>query len=84
MGGSVPSLLFVLRPNYGRGDGGNASTGVFSAPDPMVSTVSHTSARDSWTLTGKSGSISCGDHCSILLGLGMHKVLFVPSNSRFP
>ena len=39
MGGSVPSLLFVLRPNYGRGNGGNASTGVFSAPDPMVSTV---------------------------------------------
>ena len=39
MGGTVLSLLLGLRPNYGRGNGGNPSTGVFSAPDPMVGTV---------------------------------------------
>ena len=38
----------------------------------------------SWTLVGKSGSVSCGvTHCSFLLGLGAHKVLFVPSKSLF-
>ena len=44
----------------------------------------HTSARDSWTLMGKSGSVSCGGHCSFLLGPGAHKVLFLPSKSLFP
>ena len=43
----------------------------------------HTSARDSWTLMGKSGSVSCGGHCSFLLGPSAHKVLFVPSKSLF-
>ena len=36
--GCVPSLLFSLRPNYGRGNG-NLSKGltvVFSAPDPTA------------------------------------------------
>ena len=46
--------------------------------------LSHTSAKDSWTLMGKSGSVFCGVHCSFLLGPGMHKVLFVPSKSLFP
>ena len=37
----------------------------------------HTSARDFWTFTGKSGSVSCRV-------TGAHKVLFVPSKSLFP
>ena len=41
----------------------------------------HASARDSWTLTGKSRSVSCGGHRSFLLGRGAHKILFVPSKS---
>ena len=44
----------------------------------------HASARDSWTLMGKSGSVSCGDHCSFLLGPSAHKFLFVPSKILFP
>ena len=52
----------------------------------------HTSAGDSWTLAGKSGSVSCvcvcvwggGGHCSFLLDPGAHKVLFMPSKSLFP
>ena len=51
----------------------------------------HTSAGDSWTLAGKSGSVSCvcvcvggGGHCSFLLDPGAHKVLSVPSKNLFP
>ena len=43
----------------------------------------HVSARDSWTLMGKSGSVSCGviaPFSSVLV----HKVLFVPTKSSFP
>ena len=46
--------------------------------------MTHASARDTWTLTGKFGSDSCGGHCSFLLDPGMHKVLFLPSKSLFP
>ena len=66
---SVPSLLFDLKPNYGGGneDNGNLLQKVLctycptqcpwrcSRPPPT-----HTPAGDSWTLMGKSGSISCG------------------------
>ena len=69
MGWAVPSLLFDPRPNYG---GGSEDNGDFlqkvpgthcctqypqpcSRPPPT-----HASARHSWTLTGKSGSVSCG------------------------
>ena len=48
------------------------------------SLLTHPPAGDSWTLTGKSGSVSCGGHCSFLLGPGVHKVVFVPSKSLFP
>ena len=61
--GSVPSLLFDLRPNYG---GGNEDTWSFALiatlsdptptagcwkPMPLLETLGH---------TGKSGSVSCG------------------------
>ena len=53
-------------------------------PQPCSRSLStHTSTRDSWTLTGKSGSLLWG-HCSFLLGPGAHKVLFVPFTSPFP
>ena len=60
--GCVPSLLFDLRPNDG---GGNEDNGyciaTLSAPNPAAGHHRlHASARDSWTLTGKSGSVSCG------------------------
>ena len=40
----------------------------------------HASAGDTWTLTGMSGSVSCGVTAqeTFLLGPGTHKVLFVP------
>ena len=43
----------------------------------------HASIRDSWTLTGKSGSVSCGVTAPFSWVL-WHKVLFVPSQSLFP
>ena len=67
--GCVPSLLFDLRPNYG---GGNEDNGDLlekvpcghccaQCPQPCSRPLlTHASARDSWTLTGKSVSVSCG------------------------
>ena len=65
----VPSLLFDLRPNYG---GGNEDNGNLLQKVPCMHCSTecpqscsrppwtHASARDSWTLTGKSGSVSFG------------------------
>ena len=47
-------------------------------------TAIHAPSGDSWTLTDKSGSVSCGGHCSFLLGPALHKILFVPYKSLFP
>ena len=85
-------LLFELRPNYGGGNEDNDDL-LQKVPWTHCHTqcprpcsrppLTHASARDSWTLTGKSGSVSCG-HCSFLLGPGVHKVLLVSSKSLFP
>ena len=67
--GCVPSLLLDLRPNYGGGNEGNSDLlqkvpcthcctqcpWPCSRPLPTPASVG-----DSWTLTGKSGSASCG------------------------
>ena len=67
--GCVLSLLFDLRPNYG---GDNEDNGDLlqkvpcmhcctQCPQPCSRPpLTHASAGDSWTLTGKSGSVSCG------------------------
>ena len=74
--GCVPSLLFELRPNYGRGseDSGDllrkdlCTHCCIQCPWPCSRPLlTHISARDSWTLTGRSGSVSCG---SLLLSPG--------------
>ena len=58
--GCVPSLSFDLMPNYG---GGNEDKGPMKAmlhAVPLTLQQATASARDSWTLTGKSGSVRCG------------------------
>ena len=45
--------------------------------------LTYISAGDSWTLTGKSGSVSCGVTAPFSWVL-VHEVLCVPSNSLFP
>ena len=66
--GCVPSLLFDLRPNYGGGneDNGNLLQKVTrmhchtQCPQPSSRPLlTYVSARDSWILMGKSGSVSC-------------------------
>ena len=67
--GCIPSLLFDLRPNCGGGneDNGNLLQKVpcthhcIQGPQPgSKPPLTHGSAGDSWTLTGKSGSVSYG------------------------
>ena len=67
--GCVPSLLFDLRLNYGGGieDNGNLLQKVpcrhccIQCPQPCSRPPpTHTCTGDSWTLTGKSVSVSCG------------------------
>ena len=45
--------------------------------------MTHDTDGDFWTLTGKSGSVSCGVTASFPWVL-VHTVLFVPSKSLFP
>ena len=91
--GCVPSLLFtwgqtmveVMKTMVTSFKRSGSCTAPLKCPQPCSRPpLTHTSARDSWTLTGKSGSVSCGGHCSFLLGPGAHKFLFVPSKSLFP
>ena len=66
--GCVPSLFFDLRPNYGSNeDNGDLLQKVpcrhcyAKCPQPCIRPLlTHASAGDSWTLTGKSGSVSFG------------------------
>ena len=96
--GCVFSLLFDQRPSYG---GGNEDHGDLLQKVPCTHSctqypqpcsrppLTHTSVRDSWTLMGKSESLSCG---SLLLspwswgtqGAHTNTLLFVPSKSLFP
>ena len=90
--GCVSSMLFDLRPNYG---GGNEDNGDLLQKAPCMYCCTqcpwpcsrppptHASTRDSWTLTGKSGSVSCVVTAPFSWVL-VHKVLFVPSQSLFP
>ena len=68
--GCVTSLLFGLRPNYGRGNDHNGNLlhrdlcthCCIQCPWPHNRPLStHASAGGSWTLTAKSVSVSCGD-----------------------
>ena len=83
-------LVIYLGPNYSGGNEHNGDLLLRSVrPTLQRATADHSSAGDSWTLAGKSGSVSRrrglgGGHCSFLLGPGAHKVLSVPSKSLFP
>ena len=65
----VPSLLLDLRPNYSGGKEDNVDL-LQKTPSMHCHTqflqpwsrslLTHASIRDSWTLTAKSGSVSCG------------------------
>ena len=62
----------------------HAHTAALSAPNPAAQATlpTHASARDSWTLTGKSGSVSCG-LTAPFSWVVVHARLFVPSKILF-
>ena len=90
--GCVPSLLFDLRPNFGGGDGDNGdllrkvpcSHCYTQCPLPCGRPPpSPMPAGDSWTPRAGLGQPLAG-YRSLLLGPGVHKVLFVRSKPLFP
>ena len=89
----VPSFLLDLRPNYGGSneDNGNLlQKGLCThchtqCPRPCSRPLTtHTSARDSWTLTGKSGSVSCGVTAPFSWVLVHTRFCFCPPRVCFP
>ena len=55
-----------------------------SVPRPCSrAPLTQASAGSSWTLMGKSGSVSCGVTAPFLLGPDAHKLLFLPSKCLF-
>ena len=91
--GCVPSRLFDLRPNYG---GRNEDSGDLLLKVPCMHChtqcpwpcsrplPTHASAVDSWTLTGKSGSLSCGVTASFSWVLVCTKFCLCPPRACFP
>ena len=89
--GCVPSLLLDLGPNYGGGneDNGNLLQKVHAMPHSVPSTPQQATANPClrWRLLNTHRQVWVSllwGHCSLLLGLGVHKLLFVPSKSLFP
>ena len=89
----VRSLLFDLRPNYGEG---NEENGGLLQKVPCThchtqcpwpysrSPPTHASAGDSWTLTGKSGLVSCGVTAPFSWVLVCTRFCSCPPRVRFP
>ena len=90
--GSVPSLLFGLRQNYGRGNGGNDNLPqklmpalLYSVPLTLPQATVNPRLCQRILDTHRQAWVSLfWEHCSFLLSPGAHKVLFVPSKSLFP
>ena len=87
------SLLFHLRPKY---CGGNEDNGDLLPKIPCTHCwtqypwpcskppPTHTSTRDSWTLTGKSGSVSFGDTAPFSWALVCTRFCLCPPRVCFP
>ena len=63
----------------------HAGTAILSAPKPCSRPpLTHTSARDSWTLTGKSGSVSYGVTAPFSWVLVHTRFCLCPHRACFP
>ena len=90
--GCVPSVLFDLRPNYGRNNEDNSNlfqndmcTHCVQCPWPCNRPLStHAFTRDSRTLTGRSGSAYCGDTASFSWLLAHTRFYLCPPRVCFP
>ena len=92
--GSVSSLLFVLTM-VGVGNGGNGNGDLFQknlclhyciqCSWPHIRPLlTHASVWDSWTLTGKSGSVFCGDTVPFSCILVCTRFCLCPPRICFP
>ena len=89
----VPSILFDLRPNCG---GDNEDNGDLLQKVPCIQChtqcprpcsrppLTHASFGYSWTLTDKSGSVSCGVTAPFFLDPGVQKVVVFVCLFVFP
>ena len=75
----VLSLLFDLRPNFGGGNEGDVDSLLPSGPLPCLPRP----PPESWTLTGKSGLVSCGITAPFPWVLVCTRFFFVPSKGPF-
>ena len=91
--GCVPSLLLDLRSNYGGGNEDNCDLlqkvpcthCCTQCPQPCSRPpLTHTSARDSWTLTDKSEPVSCGITAPFSWVLLHIRFYLCPSRVCFP
>ena len=74
-------VMKIMATSFRRSQGRHCCT---LCPQPCCRPPpTHASAGDSWSHTGKSGSVSCGVTTPFSWVL-VHKVLFVPSKSLFP
>ena len=91
--GYVRSLLFDLRPNHGVGNEDNGDflqkvtcthcyTQCLQPGSRPLAT--NASVRDSWTLTGKSGSVSCGVTPPFFWALVHTRLCLCPPGVCFP
>ena len=89
--GCVPSLLFswgqtmaeVMKITATSFKRSHARTATLSAPNPAAGHCQPTSPPDSWTLPGKSGSVSSGVTAPFPKSW-CTQILLVPSKSLFP
>ena len=88
--GCVPSLLLGLRPNNGEDDGdllrkAQCTHCPTQCPRPCSRPLPvHASAGASWTLMGKSGSVSCGVTAPISWDLVYIRFCLCPPRGLFP
>ena len=91
--GCIPSLFFDLRPNYGGGNEDNCNLfqkvpcthSYTQCPQPCCwPSLTLPCARDSWTRTGKCGSISCGFTALLSWDLVNTRFCLCPPRVCFP
>ena len=88
----VPSLLFDLRPDYGGGNEDNVTSFKYPIHELLQSMPPNLQQATAdphlcQRLLDTHGQVCVSllwGHCSLFLGPGAHKVLFVPSKSLFP
>ena len=61
-----------------------ANTGVLSASNPAASLPTHAFTADSWTLTAKTGSVSCGVIAPFSWVLVCIRFCLIPPRIYFP